>query len=85
MYTLDNMPRLHHMLRKVLPFLYERNWYNGQFEFKSDRAIAFSVTVVVVMCIVIVAVWMGSRSNIRARSDVFHAYSQIRALILAGC
>jgi hypothetical protein len=53
------MPQVHRILRKTVPFLYERNWYNGQFEFKKDRAIAFCVAIGLVALLVSIALWMG--------------------------
>jgi len=29
----------HHYLRKILPFLYIRNWYSGQFELSIPRVV----------------------------------------------
>ncbi len=46
-------------MRKILPFLYVRNWYNGQFEFKSDRALAFALTVGILCVLAAIALWMG--------------------------
>ncbi len=48
---------MHRYLRKVLPFLYERNWYNGQYEFSHHRAALFGVLLVSVL-LLLVYLWM---------------------------
>lgn len=53
------MQYIHHLVRKILPFLYERNWYNGQFEFVPQRALMFVCAVVALIIIVGFALWMG--------------------------
>ena len=44
------LPLIHHYLRKVLPFLYIRNWYTGHFELSTARAAVF--TLIVCLCAV---------------------------------
>ncbi len=47
------------MVRKVFPFLYQRDWYNGQFEFMPQRALMFVCIVVALILVVGFALWMG--------------------------
>jgi ABC-type transport system involved in cytochrome bd biosynthesis fused ATPase/permease subunit len=46
---------LHHYLRKILPFIYVRNWYSGQFELSFVRAgIAFCIFIALVIAVIII-------------------------------
>jgi hypothetical protein len=53
------MNSMHRILRKLVPFLYERNWYNGQFEFVPQRALMFLSAIVFCVVILIILWWMG--------------------------
>lgn len=53
------MKDLHHLLRKVLPFLYIRNWYTGQFEFSRTRTFVYATCVSIVIVLVLLVWWLG--------------------------
>lgn len=53
------MQHIHHWVRTLFPFLYKRNWYNGQFEFVPQRAVLFLCIVAALTLIVGFALWMG--------------------------
>ena len=54
------MNSLHRILRKVLPFWYQRNWYNGQFEFIPERALVTAAALVIVVILIAFVIWAGA-------------------------
>lgn len=51
---------MHNVLKKIVPFLYERNWYTGQLEFSRSRGVLFGAAVFFVL-ICLLFLWYETR------------------------
>jgi hypothetical protein len=53
------MQQFHHAVRRLLPFLYERNWYTGTFELSTKRSLMFLLSICVCVGLVLLVWWFS--------------------------